>query len=125
MNFKNVILLGTLHLIFYLIVMYIRTVEERKKLYRHVLADTEICKYSEYGAVFSNAYIRPQVSGAGIRSVTTVTVTGAGIRSFTAATVTGYHDLSEFELGVIVSTREIGHSISEVAMGWGFFHMTI
>jgi hypothetical protein len=35
-----------------------------------------------------NAYIRPQVSGAGIRSVA-------------VATITGYHDLSEFEHGVI------------------------
>jgi len=61
---------------------------------------TEICKHSEYGAAVGNAYIRPQMSGGGVRSIT-------------AATMADYHDLKEFE-------REMGHSISEVAMCWGF-----
>ena len=50
----------------------------------------------EYGAVVSNAYIIPQVSGT-------------HIKLFTAAIMVGYHNLSEFERGVIVS---------EVAMRW-------
>ena len=37
----------------------------------------------------------------------------------------GYRDLSEFERGVIVGAREMGHSISEVAMKFGFSRMTI
>ncbi|GFW38698.1 HTH_Tnp_Tc3_2 domain-containing protein [Trichonephila clavipes] len=36
-----------------------------------------------------------------------------------------YQDLSEFERGVIVCPREIGHSISEVAMKFGFSRTTI
>ncbi|GFV37927.1 transposable element Tcb2 transposase [Trichonephila clavipes] len=36
-----------------------------------------------------------------------------------------YQDLSEFERGVIVGAREMGHSISEVAMKFGFSLMTI
>ncbi|GBM30393.1 hypothetical protein AVEN_82427-1 [Araneus ventricosus] len=32
----------------------------------------------------------------------------------------GYQDLSEFERGGIVGAREMGHSISEVAMKFGF-----
>ncbi|GFT61595.1 HTH_Tnp_Tc3_2 domain-containing protein [Trichonephila clavipes] len=32
----------------------------------------------------------------------------------------GYEDLSEYERGVIVSAREMGHSISKVAMKFGF-----
>ena len=36
-----------------------------------------------------------------------------------------YHDLSEFERGVIVGAREMGHSISEVAMRWGYSRTTI
>ena len=50
-----------------------------------------------------NGYIRPQEAGAGIRSVA-------------AATMAGYHDLSDFERGVIVDEREMGHSISKVAI---------
>ena len=67
---------------------------------------------NEYGSAVGNAYIRPQLSGAAIRAVT-------------AATMAGYHDLSEFERGVIVCAQEMGHCISEVAMCWGFSHMTI
>ncbi|GFW13653.1 HTH_Tnp_Tc3_1 domain-containing protein [Trichonephila clavipes] len=37
----------------------------------------------------------------------------------------GYQDLSEFERGVIVGTREMEHSISEVAMNFGFSRTTI
>ena len=37
----------------------------------------------------------------------------------------GYHDLSDFERGVIVGAREMGHSISEVAMKFGFSRTTI
>ncbi|GBN04542.1 hypothetical protein AVEN_205688-1 [Araneus ventricosus] len=59
-----------------------------------------------------DAYIRQQVSGTVVRSVT-------------AATMAGYQDLSEFERGVIVGAREMGHSISEVAMKFGFSRTTI
>ena len=64
----------------------------------------------EYVAAVGNTYIRPQVSGADVRSIT-------------AAVKPGFHDLSEFEHAVIVSTQERGHSISEVC--WGFSHTTI
>ncbi|GFX81536.1 HTH_Tnp_Tc3_2 domain-containing protein [Trichonephila clavipes] len=37
----------------------------------------------------------------------------------------GYQDVSEFERGVIVDAREMGHSISEVAMKFGFSRSTI
>ncbi|GFX77123.1 HTH_Tnp_Tc3_2 domain-containing protein [Trichonephila clavipes] len=37
----------------------------------------------------------------------------------------GYQDLNEFERGVIVGARETGHSISEVAMKFGFSRMII
>ncbi|GBN21129.1 hypothetical protein AVEN_249967-1 [Araneus ventricosus] len=37
----------------------------------------------------------------------------------------GYQDLSEFERGVIVGAREIRHSISEVAIKFGFSRTTI
>ncbi|GBL98704.1 hypothetical protein AVEN_8610-1 [Araneus ventricosus] len=46
-------------------------------------------------------------------------------RSVTAATRAGYQDLSEFERGVIVGAREMGHSIPEVAMKFGFSRTTI
>ncbi|GFX40496.1 HTH_Tnp_Tc3_2 domain-containing protein [Trichonephila clavipes] len=36
-----------------------------------------------------------------------------------------YQDLSEFERGVIVGTREMGHIISEVVMKFGFSRTTI
>ncbi|GFU64377.1 HTH_Tnp_Tc3_1 domain-containing protein [Trichonephila clavipes] len=32
----------------------------------------------------------------------------------------GYHELSEFERGVKVDAQEMGHSISEAAMKFGF-----
>ncbi|GFX34021.1 uncharacterized protein TNCV_912221 [Trichonephila clavipes] len=37
----------------------------------------------------------------------------------------GYQDLREFERGVIVGAREMGHSISKVAMKFGFSPTTI
>ncbi|GFV61096.1 uncharacterized protein TNCV_1972711 [Trichonephila clavipes] len=37
----------------------------------------------------------------------------------------GYQDLSEFERGVKVGTREMEHSISEAAMKFGFSRTTI
>ncbi|GBO14169.1 hypothetical protein AVEN_132745-1 [Araneus ventricosus] len=37
----------------------------------------------------------------------------------------GYQYLSEFERGVMVGAREMGHSISEVAKKFGFSHTTI
>ncbi|GFU51393.1 HTH_Tnp_Tc3_2 domain-containing protein [Trichonephila clavipes] len=37
----------------------------------------------------------------------------------------GYQDLSEFERGVIVGAREMGHGLSEVAMKFGFSRATI
>ncbi|GFV09793.1 hypothetical protein TNCV_2598481 [Trichonephila clavipes] len=51
-------------------------------------------------------------------SVTTET------KKATAATMAGYQDLSEFERGVIVGAREMGNSISEVAMKFEFSCMT-
>ncbi|GBN98219.1 hypothetical protein AVEN_160672-1 [Araneus ventricosus] len=47
------------------------------------------------------------------------------IRSVPAAAMTGYQDLSDFERGVIIGVREMGHSISEVAMKFGFSRTTI
>ncbi|GBN08247.1 hypothetical protein AVEN_216946-1, partial [Araneus ventricosus] len=84
----------------------------QKNWYRHAYANKEIWNQSEYGAVVGNTYIRQQVSGTVVRSVT-------------AATMAGYQDLSEFEHGVIVGVREMGHSISEVAMKFGFSRTTI
>jgi hypothetical protein len=86
--------------------------KSQRNWYRHAYANTDICKHSEYGAAVGNAYIGPQVSGTGIRSVT-------------SATFAGYHNLREFEHCVIVGAREMGHSISEVAMHWGFSHTII
>ncbi|GBN29451.1 hypothetical protein AVEN_59639-1 [Araneus ventricosus] len=37
----------------------------------------------------------------------------------------GYQDLSDFERGVIIGAREMGHSISEVALKFGFSRTTI
>ncbi|GBN22981.1 hypothetical protein AVEN_87695-1 [Araneus ventricosus] len=37
----------------------------------------------------------------------------------------GYQDLGGFERGVIVGARHMGHSISEVAMKFGFSRTTI
>ncbi|GBN08465.1 hypothetical protein AVEN_52389-1 [Araneus ventricosus] len=47
------------------------------------------------------------------------------IRSVSASAMAGYQDLSDFERGVIVGAREMGHSISEVAMEFGFSRTTI
>ncbi|GBN00652.1 hypothetical protein AVEN_187368-1 [Araneus ventricosus] len=86
--------------------------EEPKKWYSHAYANKETWNQSEYAATVGNAYIRQQVSGIVVRSVT-------------AATMAVYQDLSEFERGVIVGAREVGHSISEVAMKFGFSRTTI
>ncbi|GBO11381.1 hypothetical protein AVEN_66854-1 [Araneus ventricosus] len=42
------------------------------------------------------------------------------IRSVSAPAMAGYQDLSDFERGVIIGAREMGHSISEVSMKLGF-----
>ncbi|GBN13976.1 hypothetical protein AVEN_62033-1 [Araneus ventricosus] len=89
-----------------------RTLKSQINWYRHVYANKEIWNQSEYGAAVSNAYIRQQASGTVVRSVT-------------AATIADYQDLSEFERGVIVGVQEMGHSISEVAMKFGFSRTTI
>ncbi|GBL84120.1 hypothetical protein AVEN_118539-1 [Araneus ventricosus] len=47
------------------------------------------------------------------------------IRSVPAAAMAGYQDLNDFERGVIIGAREMGHSISEVAMKFGFSRTTI
>ncbi|GBL75227.1 hypothetical protein AVEN_194461-1 [Araneus ventricosus] len=47
------------------------------------------------------------------------------IRSVPAAAMTGYQGLSDFERLVIIGAREMGHSISEVAMKFGFSRTTI
>ncbi|GBN89777.1 hypothetical protein AVEN_204541-1 [Araneus ventricosus] len=47
------------------------------------------------------------------------------IRWVSAAAMVGYQDLSDFERGVITGSREMGHSISEVAMKFGFSRTTI
>ncbi|GBM56611.1 hypothetical protein AVEN_142262-1 [Araneus ventricosus] len=47
------------------------------------------------------------------------------IRSVSAAAMAGYKDLSDFERGVIIGAREMGYSISEAAMKFGFLRTTI
>ncbi|GBM76816.1 hypothetical protein AVEN_122192-1 [Araneus ventricosus] len=47
------------------------------------------------------------------------------IRSVPAAEMAGFKDLSDFQRGVIVGAREMGHSISEVAMKFRFSRTTI
>ncbi|GBM09876.1 hypothetical protein AVEN_241204-1 [Araneus ventricosus] len=47
------------------------------------------------------------------------------IRSVPAAAMACFQDLSDFERGVIVGAREMGHSISEVAMKFEFLGTTI
>ncbi|GBN94723.1 hypothetical protein AVEN_102320-1 [Araneus ventricosus] len=42
-----------------------------------------------------------------------------------AAAMACFQDLSDFEHGFIVGAREMGHSISEVAMKFGFSRTTI
>ncbi|GBM80778.1 hypothetical protein AVEN_173500-1 [Araneus ventricosus] len=88
-------------------VYYTYYTEEPKKLVRRAHANKDIWNQSEYCAAVGNAYIRQQVSGTVVRSVT-------------VATMAGYQDLSEFECVVIVGAREMGHSISEGAMKFGF-----
>ncbi|GFY04104.1 HTH_Tnp_Tc3_2 domain-containing protein [Trichonephila clavipes] len=82
---------------------------QKKNWYRHMYANKERRNQSEYGAAVGKAYIRQRVSD---------TVD-------TAATMAGYQNLSEFEHGVIVGAREMGHSISEGAMKFGFSRTTI
>ncbi|GBM35291.1 hypothetical protein AVEN_38157-1 [Araneus ventricosus] len=45
-------------------------------------------------------------------------------RSVPASEMAGYQDLSDFERGLIIGAREMGHSISEVAMKFGFSRAT-
>ncbi|GFX91052.1 uncharacterized protein TNCV_5106821 [Trichonephila clavipes] len=71
-----------------------------------------IWNQSENGAVVGKAYIRQRVSGTVVEQVT-------------ATTVAGYQDLREFERGIIIGAREMGHSISEIAMKFRFSRMTI
>ncbi|GBL89691.1 hypothetical protein AVEN_104642-1 [Araneus ventricosus] len=47
------------------------------------------------------------------------------VRSVPAAAMARYQDLSDFERGVIIGARKMGHSISEVAMKFGFSCTTI
>lgn len=54
-----------------------------------------------------SANIRQQVSGKVVRPVS-------------AATMAGYHNLNGLERGVVVSTQENGHSISEIVIQFGF-----
>ncbi|GFX37047.1 HTH_Tnp_Tc3_2 domain-containing protein [Trichonephila clavipes] len=52
-------------------------------------------------------------------------MSGTVVRYVTAATMTAYQDLSQFERGVTVGAREMGHGISDVAMIFGFSLTTI
>ncbi|GFU64063.1 uncharacterized protein TNCV_1303031, partial [Trichonephila clavipes] len=65
-----------------------------------VTAD-QIWNQSEYGAVVGKFYIRQRVFGTVVRQVT-------------AAAMPYYQTLSEFERGVIVTARDMGHSISKL-----------
>ncbi|GBO16395.1 hypothetical protein AVEN_258374-1 [Araneus ventricosus] len=73
---------------------------------------TEICNPSVSRDAVGSAYIRQQVSDKTVGSVS-------------AATMAGYQDLSNFERGLIVGAREMRHSISEVAMKFGYSRATI
>ncbi|GFX43163.1 HTH_Tnp_Tc3_2 domain-containing protein [Trichonephila clavipes] len=75
--------------------------------HRQAYANKEKLNQSELGAAVGKAHIRQRVYGTVVRWVT-------------AATMAGYQDLSEFERGVTVGAREMGHAISEVAMKFGF-----
>ncbi|GBM10411.1 hypothetical protein AVEN_169690-1 [Araneus ventricosus] len=52
-------------------------------------------------------------------------VSDKAVGSVPAATIAGYQDLSNFERGLIVGAREMGHSISETAKKFGYSHTTI
>ncbi|GBM45004.1 hypothetical protein AVEN_225750-1 [Araneus ventricosus] len=52
-------------------------------------------------------------------------MSGKCIRSVPAAAIAGYQDLSDFERGVIISAREMGHSISEAEKKYRFSRTTI
>ncbi|GBM10634.1 hypothetical protein AVEN_7911-1 [Araneus ventricosus] len=54
-----------------------------------------------------NAYIRQQMSDKCIRSIP-------------SAAMADYQDLSDFERGVIIGARAMGHRISDVAIKFGF-----
>ncbi|GBN00297.1 hypothetical protein AVEN_171890-1 [Araneus ventricosus] len=73
---------------------------------------TEICNQSSSPDAVGNAYIRQQMSNKCIRTVS-------------AAALACFQDLSDFERGVIVGARDMGHSIAEVAMKFGFSRTTI
>ncbi|GBO40004.1 hypothetical protein AVEN_103972-1 [Araneus ventricosus] len=73
---------------------------------------TWVCNQSSEPDAVGNAYIRQQTSDKCIRSIP-------------AAAMACFQDLSVFERGVIVGAREMGHSISEVAMKFGFSRTTI
>ncbi|GBN69697.1 hypothetical protein AVEN_107837-1 [Araneus ventricosus] len=73
---------------------------------------TEICNPSAYCDEVGSACIRQRVSVKAVGSVS-------------AATMAVYQDLSNFERGVIVGAREMGHSISEVATKFGHSHTTM
>ncbi|GBM78780.1 hypothetical protein AVEN_81953-1 [Araneus ventricosus] len=73
---------------------------------------TEICNPSAQPDAAGNAYIRQQMSDKYMRSVP-------------ASAMACFQDLSDFERGVIVGAREMRHSISEVAMKFGFSRTTI
>ncbi|GBL98391.1 hypothetical protein AVEN_187729-1 [Araneus ventricosus] len=72
----------------------------------------EIGDQSSYPYAVGNGYIRQQMSEKCIRWVS-------------AAALAGYQDLGDFERGVIVCSREMGRSISEVEMKFGFVRTTI
>ncbi|GBN18468.1 hypothetical protein AVEN_125400-1 [Araneus ventricosus] len=73
---------------------------------------TKICNPSASPDAVDNAYIRQQMSDK-------------YIRSYPASEMACFQDLSDFERGVTVGTREMGHSISEVAMKFGFSRTAI
>ncbi|GBM43164.1 hypothetical protein AVEN_128489-1 [Araneus ventricosus] len=73
---------------------------------------TEICNQSSKTDAVGNAYIRQQMSDKCIRSIP-------------ASAMACFQDLIDFERGVIVGAREMRHSISEVAMKFGFSRTAI
>ena len=61
------------------------TLKSQRNWYRHVYANTEICKHS---------------CRCGWQCLYKITGDCTGIRLITAATMAGYHDLSDFERGI-------------------------
>ncbi|GBM11978.1 hypothetical protein AVEN_209662-1 [Araneus ventricosus] len=88
------------------------TPKSQKNWYRRAFANNGVCNQSSQPDAVGNAYIRQQVSDKCIRSVR-------------AAEMADYQGLSDFERGVIIGAREMGHSISEAAMKFGFSRTTI